>query len=103
MTINFLLLSLLIFESKNLQCGEENIEHCLERGTGTEINSCKTCEDKYFPFLDNVLAFLAMIADMVNLVVAVNATILSYLIQNIIMILILSFLAWMDAKKDIII
>ena len=50
-----LLLSLLIFESIELQCGVENIEHCQKCGTGTEANSCETCDDKYFPFLDNVL------------------------------------------------
>ena len=55
MKIYFLLLFLLIFESNNLQCGEENIEHCLKCGEGAEVNSCQTCEDKYFPFLDNVL------------------------------------------------
>ena len=55
MGIHFLLLLLLIFESNNLQCGEENIEHCLKCGEGAEVNSCQTCEDKYFPFLDNVL------------------------------------------------
>ena len=55
MRIHFLLLALLIFQSNNLQCGEENIEHCLKCGEGPDINSCETCEDKFFPFLDNVL------------------------------------------------
>ena len=55
MRIHFLLLALLILQSNNLQCGEENIEHCLKCGEGPDINSCETCEDKFFPFLDNVL------------------------------------------------
>ena len=52
---SFFLLSILIliFYVNNLQCGEENIEHCLECNQ-TDINSCEKCEDKYFPFLENV-------------------------------------------------
>ena len=55
MKASIFLISLLIFSVSNLQCGEENIDHCIECGSDSEINSCKTCEEKYFPFLDNVL------------------------------------------------
>ena len=55
MKARILFLSLLIFQVNNLQCGVESIEHCLECGSGENINSCKTCEEKYFLFLDNVL------------------------------------------------
>ena len=55
MKARILFLSLLIFHVNNLQCGVESIEHCLKCGTEENINSCETCEDKYFLFLDNVL------------------------------------------------
>ena len=55
MKARILFLSLLIFQVNTLQCGVESIEHCLECGSGENINSCKTCEEKYFLFLDNVL------------------------------------------------
>lgn len=55
MKANFFLISLLIFSVNILSCGVENIAHCYECGEGSEINSCKTCDNKYFPFLDNVL------------------------------------------------
>lgn len=44
-----------IFLSKNLTCGDEYIEHCEKWGTGENIDSCEECEEKYFPFLSNVL------------------------------------------------
>ena len=44
-----------IFLSKNLTCGDEYIEHCEKCGTGENIDSCEECEEKYFPFLSNVL------------------------------------------------
>ena len=50
-----LLLPLLLFRVQNLQCGEENILHCLECGGGINKNTCKVCEDKYFPFFGNLL------------------------------------------------
>ena len=55
MKINILIFSLLILCSNNLQCGEENIDHCLECGKEGELNFCQKCEDNYFPILDNVL------------------------------------------------
>ena len=39
----------------NLQCGDENIDHCEECGTGAAINTCAKCEDNYFLFLFNYL------------------------------------------------
>ena len=49
------LIFILIFQVDNLQCGDEYIEHCLECNNGKDINSCKRCEDNYFPFLENAL------------------------------------------------
>ena len=49
------LICLLIFEVNNLHCGDEDIEHCSVCNSETNINSCKTCEDNYFPFLENSL------------------------------------------------
>ena len=50
-----LLFTFLLFKVRSLQCGEENIKHCLECGVGTNKNTCKKCEDKYFLFLENLL------------------------------------------------
>ncbi|MBO6243530.1 MAG: hypothetical protein J6O41_03055 [Clostridia bacterium] len=47
--------TILIISVQNLTCGEEDIDHCLECGTGNKANSCAKCEDKYFPFLSDVL------------------------------------------------
>ena len=47
--------SLLILSSYNLLCGEEEIQHCIKCGEGENSDSCEQCEDKYFPFLNNVL------------------------------------------------
>ena len=51
----YLLIILLISSSNTLQCGEEEIEHCLECGTGEKINSCAKCEDKYFPIMSDII------------------------------------------------
>ena len=55
MKVYILLIFLLIYKVDNLQCGDEYIEHCLECNNETDIDSCKTCEDNYFPFLENAL------------------------------------------------
>ena len=58
MNIFYILLfffSLLIISAYNLLCGEEEIEHCIRCGEGENSDSCEECEDKYFPFLNNVL------------------------------------------------
>ena len=39
----------------NLLCGEEEIENCHKCGTGENFETCNECEDKYFPFMNNVL------------------------------------------------
>ena len=53
--ILYISLSVLIFPSKSLLCGEEEIEHCLECGNGENYETCSLCEDKYFLFMNNVL------------------------------------------------
>ena len=53
--ICFYTLCILIYSTINLQCGEENIEHCTKCGTGDNINSCEKCEEKYFPIMSNVI------------------------------------------------
>ena len=50
-----IVITILIISVQNLTCGEEDIDHCLECGTGDKANSCAKCEDKYFPFLSDVL------------------------------------------------
>ena len=39
----------------NLLCGEEEIDHCLECGTGDNSETCNKCDDKFFLFMNNVL------------------------------------------------
>ena len=53
----FLLLLSLSFIQKisNLQCGEEQIDHCAECATGKDANTCAKCEDNFFNFLFNYL------------------------------------------------
>ena len=46
------LIQLLIFESLlikllALQCGREEIEHCIKCGIGEYLESCSQCENKY--------------------------------------------------------
>ena len=53
--IKFLLILLMIVSTSNLLCGEEEIEHCLQCGTGVKSETCVLCEDKYFLFMNNVL------------------------------------------------
>ena len=52
--IFYIILSILIASISNLLCGEEEIDHCLECGTGDDFETCAKCEDKFFPFLHNV-------------------------------------------------
>ena len=42
-------------QALNLQCGEENIDHCIECGTDEANNTCAKCENNYFLFLFNYL------------------------------------------------
>ena len=51
----FLYFFLLINSINNLLCGEEEIDHCVQCGTGENFETCFKCEDKYFPFMSNVL------------------------------------------------
>ena len=51
----FLLIFSIISQVFSLKCGDENIEHCLECGTGEEEGTCTKCEDNYFQFLFNYL------------------------------------------------
>ena len=55
MKVYIFLIFLLIFEVNNLQRGDEEIDHCLKCNNEADINSCKTCNDSYFPFLNNTL------------------------------------------------
>ena len=55
MKINILLFSLLLFQVNNLQCGEENIEHCNECGNQEKLDFCKKCDDYFFPVLGNLI------------------------------------------------
>ena len=52
MRFNSLLLFFLVIsffpKTFNLQCGDENIDHCEECGTGEAVNTCAKCEDNYF-------------------------------------------------------
>ena len=67
--ILFLLLS--THESSLLQCGEEKIDHCLSCNEEEDKNSCKQCEDKYFPVVSIYHVFLVI---MNKAVVEENAT-----------------------------
>ena len=53
--IFFILVISFIQKTFPLKCEEEEIENCLECGTGEASNRCAKCEDKYFPFLFNYL------------------------------------------------
>ena len=55
MKVYIFLIYVLIIKVNNLQCGDENIEHCAECNTKTDKNSCKRCEKNYFLFFDNSL------------------------------------------------
>ena len=46
-------ISFLIFSAKDLQCGDEYIKNCSECDKNENLNSCKICDDNYFPFLEN--------------------------------------------------
>ena len=43
--------------TKELQCEDEKIEHCTKCNTGNDSDSCSSCEDKYFPFFNNLLCY----------------------------------------------
>ena len=45
-----------IFPSREVfKCGEEVIDHCTKCNTGENSDSCEKCEDKYFPFFNDLL------------------------------------------------
>ena len=48
-------ISFLIFSAKDLKCGDEYIKNCSECDKNENLNSCKICDDNYFPFLENSL------------------------------------------------
>ena len=52
--IVYFILSLFLFESNTLKCGEEQIENCEQCGAGESANTCMKCKDKYFPVLSNL-------------------------------------------------
>ena len=52
--IVYFILSLLLYESNTLKCGEEQIENCEQCGTGKSANTCVKCKDKFFPVLSNL-------------------------------------------------
>ena len=52
----FIFLFFFLFSNaKNLLCGEEQIDHCMECGIGELNDTCSKCEDNYFLFLFNYL------------------------------------------------
>ena len=51
----FLLSAFFIQKITNLTCKEEQIDNCLECGTGEYSDTCAKCENNYFPFLFNYL------------------------------------------------
>ena len=52
-----LILNLKIIKADYLKCGEELIENCKECGKGNQSDTCATCEDNYFPLLNNLFCF----------------------------------------------
>ena len=50
--ILYCILNLLLCNS--LKCGEQQIENCLQCGTGDLSNTCIQCEDNFFPILNNL-------------------------------------------------
>ena len=53
--IQIFILDLLLVIIFNLQCGNEEIDHCLQCGTGENSDICVQCENKYFLFFNNHL------------------------------------------------
>ena len=51
----FFVTALCAYKKKTLTCNEEQIENCLECGTGELNDTCAKCENNYFPFLFNYL------------------------------------------------
>ena len=50
-----LLLNFLSLKVNTIQCGNNEISNCKECNlTDKEFNSCKTCEEGYFPVLENL-------------------------------------------------
>ena len=50
----YYILSLIICKSNALKCGEEEIDNCLQCGTGEASNTCLKCKDKHFLFFNNM-------------------------------------------------
>ena len=55
--LEFILIASFFILTKELQCEDENIEHCTKCNTGDDSDSCSSCEDKYFPFFNNLLCY----------------------------------------------
>jgi len=51
----FYLVVIFIPKTFDLQCGDENIDHCEECGIGEAISTCAKCEENYFLFLFNYM------------------------------------------------
>ena len=50
----YYILSLIICKSNALKCWEEEIDNCLQCGTGEASNTCLKCKDKHFLFFNNM-------------------------------------------------
>ena len=55
--LEFFLLASFFILTKELQCEDEKIDHCTKCNTGNDSDSCSSCEDKYFPFFNNLLCY----------------------------------------------
>ena len=50
-----LLLNIVLAAEYARKCGDEVIDHCTKCNTGENSDNCEKCEDKYFPFFNNLL------------------------------------------------
>ena len=51
----FITLNFLLVETFTRTCGEEEIDNCLQCGTGENSDSCAKCDNAHFPLLENLL------------------------------------------------
>ena len=51
----FITLNFLLVEAFTRTCGEEEIDNCLQCGTGENSDSCAKCDNAHFPLLENLL------------------------------------------------
>ena len=47
----------LLNQLENFVCNDELIKNCKEYGSGEESDTCIKCDDKYFPFFNNLYCF----------------------------------------------